>query len=47
MPLISCEINVVLTWSEKCIIASNTAANQQTQFAITVTKLYVPVVTIN
>ena len=30
MPLISCEINVVLTWSEKYVIASNTAANQQT-----------------
>ena len=30
MPLINCEINLVLTWSEKCVIASNTAANQQT-----------------
>ena len=38
MSLINCEINLILTWSEKCIIASNTAANQATTFAITDTK---------
>ena len=27
MPLINCEINLNLTWSEKCVIASNTAGN--------------------
>ena len=30
MPLINCEIKLVLTWSENCVIASNTASNQQT-----------------
>ena len=42
--LINCEINLFLTWSANCDI-SNTAANQATTFAITDTKLYVPVVT--
>ena len=41
MLLISCEINVYLTWSEDCVICSATGA---TKFAITDTKLYVPVV---
>ena len=27
MSLINCEINLNLTWSEKCVIASNTAGN--------------------
>ena len=44
MPLINCEINLVLTWSKECVIASNTAANQETTFAITDAKSYVPVV---
>ena len=34
----------VPTWSENCVI-SNAAAIQATTFAITDTKLYVPVVT--
>ena len=46
MPLISCEINLILTWPENYVI-SNTAANQATTFAITDTKLYVPVVTLS
>ena len=45
MALINFEINLILTWSENCVIASNTAANQEATFAITVAKLYVPVVT--
>ena len=45
MPLINCEINLLLTWSENCII-SNASANQNTTFAITDTKLYVTVVTL-
>ena len=45
MPLINCEINLMLNWSEKCVIAFNTAANEQTKFAITNTELYVPFVT--
>ena len=44
MPLINCEINLILTWSENCIIF-NAVANQDTTFSITVTKLCVPVVT--
>ena len=38
MPLINCEINLILTWSANCAI-SNVAANQATIFAITDTKL--------
>ena len=45
MPLINCEINLILSWSPNCII-SNAAANQNTKFAITDTKFYVPVKTI-
>ena len=41
MPLINCEINIILTWSKICVI-SNAPANQATKFAGT--KLYVPVV---
>ena len=43
MPLINCEINLILTWSVKCVI-SNADENEATKFAITDTKLYVPVV---
>ena len=42
--LINCEINLVLTWSEDCLISSETRA---TKFKITVTKLYVPVITLS
>ena len=42
MPLINCEINLILTWSEDCVISSATGA---TKFKITNTKLYVPVLT--
>ena len=44
MPLINCEINLILTWSEDCVISSATEA---TKFKITDTKLYVPVVTLS
>ena len=47
MALINCEINLMLTWSRKSVIASNTSANQETKFAIADTKLYVPVVTLS
>ena len=40
MPLINCETNLILTWSKNCVIC-NAAANQDTTFAITDTKLYV------
>ena len=47
MPLINCEINLILTRSKKYVIASNTAANQKTTFVITNTKLYVLIVTLS
>ena len=44
MPLINCEINLILTWSEKCVLSNDT---KTTIFAITDTKLYVPVRTLS
>ena len=46
MPLINYEINFILMWSVNCVI-SNAAENQATTFAITDTKLYVPVVALS
>ena len=42
MSLINSDINLILTWSEICVISSETGT---TKFKITDTKLYVPVVT--
>ena len=44
MPLINCEVNLILTWSSTCVIINSTAAGR---FAITDTKLYVPVITLS
>ena len=48
MALINSEINLILTWSEDCVISSATG---ETKFKITDTKLYViklfPVVTLS
>ena len=44
MPLINCEVNLILTWSKDCVITNSTGAGK---FAITETKLYVPVVTLS
>ena len=44
MPLIYFEINLILTWSEYCIIS---VAIRERKFAITDTKLYAPVVTLS
>ena len=44
MPLINCEINLVLTWSEDCVISSAAGA---AKFKITDRKLYVPVVSLS
>ena len=46
MPLINCEINLIITWSANCVISS-AAANQTATFTITDTKLYVSVVTLS
>ena len=43
-PLIICEINLIPTWSANCLISEG---NRATTFAITHTKLYVPVVTLS
>ena len=44
MSLINCEINLILTWSKKCVLSNDTKA---TTFVITDTKPYVPVVTLS
>ena len=44
MPLINCEVNLILTWSSTCVITNSTGAGR---FAITDTKLFVPVVTLS
>ena len=44
MSLINCEINIILTWSENCVISSATGTTKPT---ITDTKLYVSFVTIS
>ena len=44
MPLINCEVNLILTWSPTCVISSATV---ETKFKITESKLYVPVVTLS
>ena len=46
MPLINCEISLIITWSANCDISS-VGANQATTFAITDTKFYVLVVTLS
>ena len=47
MPLIKCEVNLILTWSENCVIVSTNVANQVATFTITETKLYISVVTLS
>ena len=56
IPLINCEVELILSWSENCVLADMTRRNAQGNnpaivppaeitFEITDTKLYVPVVT--
>ena len=47
MPLINCEVNLILTWSSTCVLIATSIPNQNATFAITDTKLYVPVVTLS
>ena len=47
MPLINCEVNLILTWSLTCALIATNPPNQNATFAITDTKLYVPVVTLS
>ena len=44
MPLINCEVNLILTWSSICVITNSSGAGT---FAIIDTKLYVPVITLS
>ena len=44
MPLINCEVNLILTWSSTCVVTDYVGAGT---FAITDTKFYVPVVTLS
>ena len=58
MPLINCEVELILTWSKNCVLADMTVRVAQDdnpaivaptglEFKITNTKLYVPVVTLS
>ena len=47
MPLINCEINLILPWSEKCVIVSTDFANQNAKFPLSESKFYVTVVTLS
>ena len=47
MPLINCEVNLILTWSSTCVLIASNNPNQNATFAMTDTKLYVPVVTLS
>ena len=44
MPLFDCGISLILSWSGNCVICSTI---RKTKFAITDTKLYVPVITLS
>ena len=44
MPLINCKVELILTWSNTCVITNSTG---EEKFAITEIKLYVPVVTLS
>ena len=44
MPLINCEVNLILTWSSTCVITNSPGAGR---FAITDRRFYFPVVTLS
>ena len=44
IPLINCEVNLILAWSKECVIINS---RDEGKFAITETKLHVPVVTLS
>ena len=47
MPLINCEVELILTWSENGIITNTKVANQNPTFTLTEINLHVPVVTLS
>ena len=47
IPLINCEVNFILAWSENCVILYINVANKIPTLTLTEKKLYVPVVTLS
>ena len=47
IPSINCEVELILNWSENCVIIYTDVANQVPTFTITETNLHVPVVTLS
>ena len=47
IPLINCEIIVILAWSENCVIVSTKVVNQGATFSISRAKLFVSIVTLS
>ena len=47
MPLVNCEIELILTWSRNCVIFSTDIDDQILTFTITETNLYVALVTLS
>ena len=47
MPLINCEIELILTWSRDCVLIYTNVDEQIPIFTITQTNLYVPIVTLS
>ena len=47
MPLINCEVELILKWSANCVIIYTNVNNQVPTFTITETNLYVPAVTLS
>ena len=45
MPLINCEVELILTWSAGCVIIYTDVVNQNPTFTLTETNLYVPAIT--
>ena len=45
-PVVNCEIDFILTWSENCVSTSGNIDGQEPTFAKPDTKLYVPVITV-
>ena len=47
MPLITCAVELILTWPKNCVIISTNVGNQSLTFRITEATLYVSVVTLS
>ena len=47
MPLVNCEVELILSWFANCVAVSTNVTNQNPTFTIIKTNLYVPVVTLS